>query len=290
VSVLVSLLARVSMMATIHLRPWLFVLAFTAAFSPVCVYGQISGNGTAPLYTAQSIVNAATQTGGALAPNTIATLYGTNLSFDVRAVASSDIVRGMMPTSLDGVGVWVNSLPCSLFSVSPTQINFLVPYQLTAGTVSLVVARDSQAGPTVSIQLNSTSPGLFLWNGNNAVAGHLSGVALSDASPAVPGEVVVIYAAGLGRTSPDTTGGQLATSAFQIYYLSQFQVLLNGVACPTVNVLYAGLAPGFAGLYQINLRLPDDVAANPQIQVSVGPQISASSIQLAVEPPQTAAQ
>ncbi len=280
---------RVSMMSSIHLRPGMPVLALAAAFLPACVFGQITGNGAAPLYTAQSVVNAATQTAVNLAPNSIATLYGTNLAFDIRAVASTDVVRGMMPTSLDGVGVWVNSIPCSLFYVSPTQINFLVPYQLTPGTVSVVVARDSQAGPTVSIQLNTTSPGLFLWNGNNAVAGHLSGVALSDASPAVPGEIVVIYAEGLGRTSPDTTSGQLATSAFQIYYLSQLQVLLNGVACPSTNVLYAGLAPGFAGLYQINLRLPDDVGANPQIQVSIGPEISPVSIQLAVQPAQGAA-
>jgi uncharacterized protein (TIGR03437 family) len=278
----------VSMMATIHLPSRLLVLAL--ACCSASVFGQISGNGTAPLYTAQSIVNAATQTQGPLAPNTIATLYGTNLAFDVRVVASSDIVRGVMPTSLAGVGVWVNSIPCSLFYVSPTQINFLLPYQLTAGTVSLVLARDSQAGPTVSIQLNATSPGLFLWNGNNAVAGHLNGVALSDASPAVPGEIVVIYAEGLGRTSPDTASGQLATSAFQIYYLSQLQVLLNGIPCPPGNVLYAGLAPGFAGLYQINLRLPDDIAANPQIQVSVGPQTSAAFIQLPVQPPQAAAE
>jgi uncharacterized protein (TIGR03437 family) len=278
------------MMATIYLRPWLLVLALTAAFSPACVYGQITGNGATPLYTAQGVVNAASQTAGALAPNTIATLYGTNLAFDTRAVASTDIVRGIMPTSLDGVGVWVNSIPCSLFFVSPTQINFLVPYQLTAGTVSLIVARDSQAGPTVSIQLDSTSPGLFMWNGNSAVAGHLNGVALSDTSPAVPGEIVVIYAAGLGRTSPDTTSGQLATSAFPIYYRSQLQILLNGVACPPGNVLYAGLAPGFAGLYQINLQLPDDVTANPQIQVSVGPQISPGLVQLAVQPAQTVSQ
>ena len=277
------------MMATIHSRRWLLVLTLATA-SPPCVFGQITGSGPAPLYTAQGIVNAATQLGGALAPNTIASLYGTNLAFDTRAVAATDIVRGMMPTSLDGVGVWVNSIPCSLFFVSPTQINFLVPYQLTAGTVSLVVARDSQAGPTVSIQLTSTAPGLFLWNGNNAVAGHLNGIALSDSFPAVPGEIVVIYAAGLGRTSPDTTGGQLATSAFPIYYLSQFQILLNGVACPPGDVLYAGLAPGFAGLYQINLRLPDDVTADPQIQVSIGPQISPAFIQLAVQGAQTASE
>ena len=272
----------VSMKALTLSRRWLQALAFSVCL-PACLFGQITGDGAAPQYTAQGIVNAATQLGGALAPNTIATLYGTNLAFDIRAVASSDIVRGMMPTSLDGVGVWINSIPCSLFYVSPTQINFLVPYQLTAGKVSLVVARDSQAGPTVSIQLNSTAPGLFLWNGNNAVAGHLNGTTLSDTSPATPGEIIVLYVAGLGRTSPDTTGGPLATSAFPIYYRSQLQILLNDVPCPPSDILYAGLAPGFAGLYQINLQLPDDVGANPQIQVSIGPQISPAFIQLPVQ-------
>lgn len=277
------------MKAPTHSRGWLLVLGLSACLPP-CIFGQITGNGAAPQYTAQGVVNAATQLGGPLAPNTIATLYGTNLAFDTRAVAQSDIVRGMMPTSLDGVGVWINSIPCSLFYVSPTQINFLVPYQLTAGKVSLVVARDSQAGPTVSIQLNSTAPGLFLWNGNNAVAGHLDGTVLSETAPAMPGEVVVLYVAGLGRTSPDTTGGQLATAAFPIYYFSQLQILLDAVPCPPADILYAGLAPGFAGLYQINLRLPDNVGANPQIQISVGPQISPGFIQLAVQGTPTATQ
>ncbi len=273
------------MTRTRHSRLNLRIALFTglAILTPFSALGQISGSGTAPFYSAQSIVNAATQTVENLAPNVIATLYGTNLAFDTRAVAASDVVGGMMPTTLDGVGVWINSIPCALFLISPTQINFLVPYEFTAGTVSVIVARDGQAGPSVNIQLNSTSPGLFLWNGNNAVAVHLSGQVISAAAPAVPGEIVVLYAAGLGRTAPDTVAGQLATEAFPIYYASQFQVLFNGTACPPGNVLYAGLTPGFAGLYQINLVLPANLTANPQIQIAVGAQISPLSIQLAVQ-------
>lgn len=279
------------MPSTLHSRPnhRFALLAAFAAVTPLSAHAQISGAGTAPAYSALSIVNAATQTVEALAPNTIATLYGSNLAFDTRAVASTDIVGGLMPTSLDGVGVWVNGITCSLFLISPTQINFLVPYQLTAGSVEIIVARDSQAGPAVSIQLNNTSPGFFLWNGNNAVAVHLNGQVISPASPALPGEIVVLYAAGLGRTSPDTTSGQLATSAFQIYYASQLQILFNGSPSPGV-VLYAGLAPGFAGLYQINVQLPSNLTANPEIQVEVGPQISPAAIQLAVQPVSVATQ
>ena len=233
-----------------------------------------------PTYSAQSIVNGATQTVEALAPNVIATLYGTNLAFSTDAVAPTDIVGGMLPTSLAGVGVWVNSIPCSLLLVSPTQINFLIPYELTPGAVSLLVARQGVAGPGVSIQLNAASPGLFVWNVNNAIAEHLSGQLISAAAPAVGGEIIVIYAAGLGRTAPDATAGQLAAIAAPIVNKSGFQVLLNGTPLPPGSVLYAGLTPGFAGLYQINLQLPQTLPVNPQIQLSLDSQTSPGGILL----------
>jgi uncharacterized protein (TIGR03437 family) len=276
-----SKLANIFAMVFPASRPF-FALLLALACAPAGVRAQISGNGDTPLYTPQSIVNAATQTAGPLAPNTIATIYGTALAFETRAVASSDIVHGAMPTSLDGVGVWVDSIPCGLFFVSPTQINFLMPYMLGAGTYSIIVARDGLAGPSVSIQVTATSPGLFLYNGG-ALAVHLDGQVISSSAPAVPGEIIVIYANGLGRTSPDASPGQLATGAFQISYVSQLQILLNGVPCPAGSVLYAGLTPGFAGLYQINLTLPPDASPNPYIQITIGPEASAATVQISVQ-------
>jgi uncharacterized protein (TIGR03437 family) len=261
--------------------PRLFLLLLALVCTPVCIRAQITGALT-PLYTPQSIVNAATQAAGPLAPNTIATIYGTDLSFDMRAVSSGDIVHGAMPTTLDGVGVWVDSNPCGLFFVSPNQINFLMPYSLGAGTHSIIVERDSVAGPSVSIQVTTTSPGLFLYNGA-ALAVHLNGDVISPVEPAAPGEIIVIYANGLGKTSPDAPPDQLATAAFSIYYASQLQVLLNGVPCPAGSVLYAGLTPGFAGLYQINLTLPPDAPPNPYIQLIIGPQASDPTVQIAVQ-------
>jgi uncharacterized protein (TIGR03437 family) len=254
-----------------------------ATFMSFFAHAQVTGASTAPAYSSQSIVNAATQTVEALAPNTIATLYGTNLSFTTQAVASSDVAGGTMPLILGSVAVWVNDIPCPLFLVSPTQINFLVPYDLTAGTVSVMVVRQSQEGPSVPIQLNNTSPGLFLWNVNYAVAEHLNGSVISAASPAASGEIIIVYAAGLGLTSPGTVTGQLVTAAASILYKSQLQVLLDGVAIPASGILYAGLTPGFAGLYQINLQLPTGLSPNPEIQLAIGAQISPASIQLALQ-------
>lgn len=225
-----------------------------------------------PSYSAQSIVHAATQTVQALAPNTIATIYGTNLSFDT-VVAGNNVIGATLPESLDGVTVVVQGLIAPLFFVSPTQINFLVPYDLTAGAVTLFVAHQALAGPVVQIQLNSTAPGFFQFN-NLVIATHLNGSLLSAAAPGSGGEIIVIYIAGLGRVSPDTTSGKLANSAASIVAKAQTQVLLAGVACPQSNILYVGLAPGFAGLYQINLVVPPLTPANPEVRVQVGPQIS----------------
>ncbi|MDE3196943.1 MAG: hypothetical protein KGN84_11400, partial [Acidobacteriota bacterium] len=166
--------------------------------------------------------------------------------------------------------------------VSPTQINFLIPYVLLPGTVTLFVARDGVAGPVVQIRLNSVAPGAFQWNGY-VIATHLDGSLVSPGNPAAGGEIVVIYFAGLGRVSPDTTSGRLAPRAAQIVAFAQTQVLLSGVPCPQSSILYVGLAPGFAGLYQINLRLPPFASPNAELRVQIGDLISPPGVPLAIE-------
>jgi uncharacterized protein (TIGR03437 family) len=234
---------------------------------------------TFPTYTAQSIVHAATQTAQALAPNAIATIYGQNLAFDT---ASANPANGVLPTEMDGVSVNVNGTLANLFFISPTQINFLIPYNLTPGVVLIVVERQSAAGPTVQVQLNATAPGMFIYNGF-AIATHVNGTLISPASPATSGEIIVIYVVGLGRTNPDTYSGRLAPFAASIVAAPQLQVLLAGKVCPAANILYAGLAPTFAGLYQINLIVPPLTPANPEIRISVGAPISPASVLLALQ-------
>lgn len=225
-------------------------------------------------------MQAATQTATALAPNTIATVYGANLSWDTKAVTTTDLVNGLLPTSLDGVQVLVYGEPCGLFYVSPGQINFLVPYDLVLTSAPLQVTRQGVAGPKVTIPLNLTSPAFFEWNGNQAIGVHADGTLISAAVPAQGGETIVLFAAGLGRTSPDLLPDRVPTAAATILYASQLQILLNGTALPASSVLYAGVTPGFAGLYQINLKLPGTLPENPQIQVTIGAQSSPPAVLL----------
>lgn len=259
---------------------WSRILVCVALMNSAGARGDLSTASSAPVYSAVSIVQAATQAVEALAPNAIATIYGANLSFTTQALTAADLVKGTVPTTLGGVTVYVNGIQSSLFYVSPAQINFLVPYEITAPTGIVQLVRDGVAGPAVTVQLANTAPGFFQWNGNFAVAEHADGSLISDTSPAVAGEIVVLYAAGLGRTVPDVPSGHIVSAATSILYASQMQVLLNAVPCPASSVYYAGLTPGYAGLYQINLKLPDALPPNPAIQVIIGAQASPASVQL----------
>lgn len=244
---------------------------------------------SSPSYTLQGLVNAATQTASALAPNTIVTLYGTNLAFTTHAVTPGELRGGVLPNVLDGVTVYVGGFAANLLYISPTQINFLIPYELTAGMVNVAVARQGLAGPTLRVQLNATSPGLFQWRGNYAIAAHLAGNIVGPDAPAKAGEIIVIYAVGLGRTVPESSSGRVASGAASILALSQLQVTIAGSPVAAKDILYAGLAPGFAGLYQINLRLPSSVPPDPEIRISVASEISAPRVQLAAQPSEAAA-
>jgi uncharacterized protein (TIGR03437 family) len=65
--------------------------------------------------------------------------------------------------------------------------------------------------------------------------------------------------------------------------MNDFQVYLDGTPLDPSKVLYAGLTPGWPGLYQIDLVLPDDAGPNPEIRVAIGAQVSASGLKLAVK-------
>lgn len=255
----------------------------TVLFAAPGARADVPTTGNNPYYVAAGIVNAAAQTAEALAPNTIATIYGLNLSWDTYTLGPSDVSNGELPTALDGVTVLMNGIPCNLFYVSPGQINFLVPYEITTASAGVQVLRQGAEGPNVTVPMALTSPAFFTWDGNLAMAEHADGSLITPQSPATSGEVVVLYAAGLGRTSPDIQSGEVVSAATFILYFAQLQILLNGNPCPAGNVFYAGLTPGFVGLYQINLVLPENLPPNPEIQIAIGSAESPSAILLPLQ-------
>ncbi|MDQ6665025.1 MAG: hypothetical protein M3Z23_11595 [Acidobacteriota bacterium] len=242
-------------------------------------WADTAGSFTAPSYNIASIVNSATNGPGALAPNTIATIYGTNLSFNTRAIASSDLSAGVLPRVLGGVQVSVGGIQANLYFVSPHQINFLIPSILRPGNAVVYVAREGVAGPPVTIMLLDVAPGLFELNPETIVSTHADGSVVTNGAPATGGEVVVLYAVGLGHTLPDSLQGQIAGGPWPIAH-TDLRVLVSGEAVDPTRILYAGATPGFAGLYQINVRLPDRLAPDPEVRIALEDQTSKAALRI----------
>ena len=230
----------------------------------------------APVYSAASIANSAANVAGYYTPNSFLSIYGQNLAMATRAISSADIHNGQLPTALPGVDVRVliNNIPGNIYYVSPVQVNVLIPTILIAGPATVQLINNGLAGPPVTIALASAAPVLFQSDATTIAATHGNGPLVTQTTPAQRGEVVVLYATGLGATSPATIPNQIPQSAASITERADFRVVLNGAAVDPGLVLYAGVTPGFAGLFQINLQLPEDAPSNPEVRIGYGAQLS----------------
>ena len=231
------------------------------------VLAQSSGSG--PYYTAQSIANSASGVAGLYAPNTFVTIYGTNLAYTTASLTATDVSGGMLPTVLGGTGVHVliNNIPANIYYVSPTQVNLLIPTSLAPGPAVLLLTVDALDGPAIPIMLQNAAPSFFQSDAPTVLGIHLNGSTITAASPAKAGEIVVLFASGLGPTNPAAIPDQIPQAAASVTPISSFSMLINGVAVDPRQILYAGVVPTFAGLFQINVQLPGTLTANPQLQI-----------------------
>jgi uncharacterized protein (TIGR03437 family) len=240
----------------------------------------------APAYSGASIVNAADNLVEPLAPNALATIYGKNLAYGIKSLSFDDIRGGVLPTALPGSGVrvLVGGLLANPFYVSPTQINFLLPPNLLPGDTNVQIVIDGWAGPIISVQIAAAAPALFQLDSQNAVATRGDGSVITPAAPAKPGDVVVLYATGLGQTTPPIAYCELPWAAVWLKQAGDFRVVFDGVPLDSRAILYAGVAPGFAGLYQINVVLPSSTGVNPEVRIGIGETLSMRGVRLPVQP------
>lgn len=268
-------------MTSLRLSPLRWLRAAVVASVALC--GSLWAQ--APDYISAGIVNASDFSAGPFAPSSALSLFGTNLSWTTQAISSDNLTAGGLPTELAAIRVYVDNVAAPLLYASPTQINFLVPAEQVPGDISVTVERQGTSGPAVTIALVDAAPALFVRDGGFATAQDWNDnySVLTASAPAHAGDTVVLYATGLGHTIPPWPSGVIAKSAANIAALASLRVLLNGTAIDPRLVLYAGVTPGFSGLYQIDFTLPANAGANPEIRVQIGAQVSIPAIELAVE-------
>ena len=240
--------------------------------------------GQAPAYAAEGVVNASDYSGGPFAPNSVLSIFGSNLAWSAQTITLDDIHATRLPTMLNGVQVFVTGWPAPLFYVSPAQINFLIPINRIAGTVTIRVVREGWTGPEVDIALVDAAPALFDYAGYAIAQEWPSYSLIQPDSPASPGDLVILYATGMGNTQNDpSTPDQIPQYPSKILDFNDLKVFLDTEQVDPANVLWAGFSPGNAGLYQVNLYLPEDTGPDPEIRLLMGDQPTAAGIKLAVQ-------
>ena len=237
--------------------------------------GRVTVPATPPFMTAAGLTDGAGFS-ARISGGGIGSIFGSGLSSATTAATTVPL-----PTTLAGVTVLLSGTPVPLFFVSPTQINFQVPWQLLSlSTATLAVTTAGGTGPIISVNLFAAAPGIFTFNtGNSATQGVIlianttSFVApvgsLSGAisRPATAGDALTIYCSGLGAVTNTPANGSAAGSGSSLSTVqAPVSVTIGGKSAP---VLFAGLTPGFVGLYQVNVQVPTGVASGNAVPVIV---------------------
>jgi uncharacterized protein (TIGR03437 family) len=187
----------------------------------------------------------------ALAPGTLVQISGTAL-----AASQMTAPAGQLPNLLNGTQVLVGTYNAPIQSVSPGMITAQLPFELMPSQqYDVVVSANGALTTPVQIQLAATDPGVATAMSGLLNATHLNGSAVTTASPAAPGEYIVLTAVGLGPTDTPVADGAVGPSSPLANALNQPTITLNSEMVP---VLFAGLQPGMVGVYQINIQVPMD--------------------------------
>jgi uncharacterized protein (TIGR03437 family) len=254
--------------------PTITLKAATGASNPVSAF--ISPQ---PTITAAGVVNDANFKAPIAAGSYVA-IFGTNL-LDTNFLSSSvgdtgvSTADGTLPLVIDGTTVSFDvpsagiSVPGHLTFANDGQVNVQVPWELQGqSSVKVKVSSDDNffLGNVVDVPLAQYTPAFFQGGGVIAARDAQTGAIILPASPAAPGEIVALFMNGLGPVNNQPASGSPAGVP-----------LATTKTTPTVSiggqpaqVLFSGLAPTFAGLYQVNVTVPAGLTGNQQVTVSIG--------------------
>ena len=230
-----------------------------------------------------SFVNGASFASSQVSPGLIATLIGTDLG-PATAIAATPGASGF-PTTLGEVQVLFDGRPAPLLYVSTRQVSTVAPFDL-AGRVSTRVQVEyrGQRSRELELRVADATPGIFTLNqtgsGQGAVLNQNTSVN-GPSNPEVRGNIVVIYATGLGSVFPTVPTGTLATTASQTTI--PVRVRIGGAEA---RVTYSGAAPGIVGGgYQVNAVIPESVTPGSAVPVTIeaGSGLSQPGVTIAVQ-------
>jgi uncharacterized protein (TIGR03437 family) len=218
-----------------------------------------------------------------LAPGGLAAVFGDYFTTGPDAAAAA-LPLG---TSLGGATVFVNDVPAPVYFVAassiidqPGQITFQIPFNTAPGDAVVRVDRDGQRGNSLAVRINARVPRLLVASNGYAIATFADNAFPWPPTPGLttrrarPGDTLVFYALGFGGTTPAVASGAGAPVS-PLAQLNPKPVVIFGGTGPLVSGIevepeFAGLTPGFVGLYQINVVVPQGVNRGDRVGVLIG--------------------
>jgi uncharacterized protein (TIGR03437 family) len=202
----------------------------------------------------------------------IVSLFGEHLSFGEQVS-----VRFPKPSQMNAVVVKVDGAAVPLIYTDPNQINFVLPYNLEPRPITITVSNAGSESAAANASVAIDAPGIYTTNqsGEGQGAILIAGTGLLASStreffaltrPARRGEVVEIYATGLGAVTNPPVAGEAARSEPLSRTIQQPIVTIGG---ERAEIFFSGLTPGFSGLYQVNARVPQNARAGDDVPVTL---------------------
>lgn len=239
-------------------------------------------------------INSASLLPAPFAPGTLITINGKELSDSTESAADGEAQA--LPYELGGVQVYLNGSPLPVHSVSPQEIQVQLPYDLKEGTSGSLWVRTAHENGTVTItnsvalQFAAVSPGIFAFGGKEPRAGlllHGTGIASGDSAskgspisseaPARAGEVITVWATGLGLINGDSSAiaAGIPYKAPDADVSTPVRALVDG---QPANVLSAVLPQGAVGVYELRIMLPRDLPLESNVKLAIAQNNSASNV------------
>jgi len=240
-----------------------------------------------------SLTNAASFVGTGCSPGAEATLLGTGfIASGAKAAAVSPL-----PTSLGGLRVQANGSAMPVFYASEDQVNFQCPQAAPGASVALTIQSDTGASLPLTTTMQFASPGIYTMDGSGHGQGAVlvagtANVAMTKtkgvlSEPAQLGGYISIYSTGLGGTNVDVPAGTPAPSDPLAEVIAPVDVTVGGQAA---EVSFAGLVPGYTGLYVVNAKLLAATPIGPAIPLQIavhqadGTVVTSNVVTIAVAP------
>jgi uncharacterized protein (TIGR03437 family) len=246
----------------------------TSGFS---VFPWVFDEGSAPPRL-ERIVNAADGT-QRVAPGGLVSLFGADLSPVSQASRSNPL-----PTVLGESCLTVNGQPVPVLFVSPRQINAQLPFGVE-GTTQLVLRTSGGVSDSLNVTILPAAPSVFRSSsagpetGIATVLRSANGLVVTPSNPVHRGDVLTIYATGLGRTLPSVESGVPSPAVPLAEVVIPPVVTIGGIEQAVES---AGLTPGEVGVYQIKVRVNGRVPLGLSVPLSISQGTGSTSLPVRV--------